>query len=205
MSKDANLSHYRQERLKINTALIRRCLEYMTINDIKITMSSVSDLSFRIAKYENKEKGLTTAALSKNELYRALIQESQQSAFTKTGNKTYATPMGDAEIRLEIFKLKSKVAELKQENRILRHNLADTTERIDITSTPESEQVKIIQENNELKLALEGIIELLSKRKLAVFDIDKHIIKLSPPMGDILLRGELLKKLKVFTHVKSSK
>lgn len=205
MSRAKNLSNYRQEQSKINVALVNRCIEYLSSNDINITLSSVSDLSFRIAKSENKEKGLTVAALSKNEVYRASIKEAEAKAFAKTDKNNYKAPMGDAEARLEIYKLKSQLAELKQENRILKHNLSNIDEHTGNIALTEPEQLNLKQENNELKLALEGVIEVLSRRGMAVMNLDKHIFKLSPPMGDILIRGEVLKKLKVFKNDKDSK
>lgn len=205
MSRAKNLSNYRQEQSKINVALVNRCIEYLADNDINITLSSVSDLSFRIAKSENKEKGLTVAALSKNEVYRALIKEAEAKAFAKSDKTNYKAPLGDAEARLEIYKLKSQVAELKQENRILKHNLSNIDDHTGNIALTEPEQLNLKQENNELKLALEGVIEVLSRRGMAVMNLDKHIFKLSPPMGDILIRGEVLKKLKVFKNDKDSK
>jgi hypothetical protein len=206
MSRAENLSSYRKEQSEINLGLVKRCIDYMLENDIRISLSSVSDLSFRIAKSENREKGLTAAALSKNQIYRALIKEAEARLFVKSDKTNYKAPLGEAEARLEIYKLKSQLAELKQENIILKHNLANTNQYVQNSiPTVEPEQSNLKQENNELKLALEGVIEVLSKRKLAVMDVDNHIFKLSPPMGDTLIRGETLRKLKVFKNDKNSK
>lgn len=205
MSRAENLSNFRKEQSEINRALVIRCIDYLLENGINISQSSVSDLSFRIAKSENKEKGLTTAALSKNEAYKSLIKEAAAKAFAKSDKTNYKAPLGEAEARLEIFKLKSQLAELKQENRILKHNLSNTQNYTENIALTEVEQSDLKQEISELKLALEGVIEVLSKRKLAVLDIDNNIFKLSPPMGDTLVKGEVLKKLKAFRNDTSSK
>ena len=76
-SKNNNLAEYRAFQEEKNKELILKAIKYIkTLNGI-INFSTVSQVTYDLADPLKKEKGLTLAGVSKNKLYRSLIDKAK--------------------------------------------------------------------------------------------------------------------------------
>jgi hypothetical protein len=72
--KNNNLAEYRAFQEEKNKELVLKSIKYIkSLNGI-INFSTVSQVTYDIADPLKNEKGLTLAGLSKNKLYRSLIE-----------------------------------------------------------------------------------------------------------------------------------
>jgi len=193
-NNSGNLNAYRQKQLETNLALVERSIDKLKELEADISFTSVSKMSFDIAKVEKGEKGLTVAAISKNETYSTLVNKAKaESAQSQTRQTSQHKHLSEAEIALEIYRLKSELAKLKHENKILKHTLANI-------ETDEYPPMKLSSQDvsteiNELNIAMEGILGVLSLRKLIDIDRAAQTVKLRA-FKDTLIDQRMFKKVR---------
>ncbi len=73
--KNNNLAEYRAFQEEKNKELVLKSIKYIKSLNAIINFSTVSQVAYDIADPLKNEKGLTLAGLSKNKLYRTLIEK----------------------------------------------------------------------------------------------------------------------------------
>lgn len=129
--KNNNLAEYRAIQEEKNKELVLKSIKYIeSLNGI-INFSTVSQVTYDIADPLKNEKGLTLAGLSKNKLYRSLIEKaklSQNIDINLKSNKSFYenssnSNMTVADIKLQLHELRVKNVNLKMENKILSEQM----------------------------------------------------------------------------------
>ena len=129
--KNNNLAEYRAFQEEKNKELVLKSIKYIkSLNGI-INFSTVSQVTYDIADPLKNEKGLTLAGLSKNKLYRSLIEKaklSQNIDINLKSNRSFYenssnSNMTVADIKLQLHELRVKNVNLKMENKILSEQM----------------------------------------------------------------------------------
>ena len=125
--KNNNLAEYRAFQEEKNKELVLKSIKYIkSLNGI-INFSTVSQVTYDIADPLKNETGLTLAGLSKNKLYRSIIEKaklSQNIDMNLKSNRSFYenssnSNMTVADIKLQLHELRVKNVNLKMENKIL--------------------------------------------------------------------------------------
>ena len=191
MKKD-NLKRYREEKVKKNLELVKRAIVHLKKFKIGVSLSNVSKVTYDIANDE--EKGLTVAALSQNKLYKNLIKKEQndQDLSKSDSNKEHSSKtlkqMGEVELIAEIYKLRSKIIEQENENKILKDIMSE------YKIEDKKEKTNGEMDCKELSLALEHILEVLLDKEILYLDSETFDVKLSVYRTHVL-NGYLFKKI----------
>jgi len=121
MKNKDNFKNYRMEKVESNTKLIQKAIDsIISINGI-ISNNNVSKTTYLIADEKIKEKGITPSAISKNNIYKNLIEQAKyQKNDYKEGISKYST---GGDLRIEVFKLNTEREKLKKENKVLKELL----------------------------------------------------------------------------------
>lgn len=190
--KNDNLFKHKEVLQKRNKALIERAILHITQLDGDINMSIVSRVSYEIANVENKEKGITLAGISKNPIYRALVEQAQSNKEMKNGTKTKmgTSLYSDGDARMMLHAMRVENEELKRKNKILSHQLKEDTHVID---TSEPIEATIIKEYNSLKNIAKSMANRLCELELAYIDTDTETLRVMH-YDEILVPSESLKK-----------
>ena len=129
--KNNNLAEYRAFQEEKNKELVLKSIKYIkSLNGI-INFSTVSQVTYDIADPLKNEKGLTLAGLSKNKLYRSLIEKaklSQNIDINLKSNRSFYENSSNsnitvADIKLQLHELRVKNVNLKMENKILSEQM----------------------------------------------------------------------------------
>ena len=185
--KNNNLTKYREEMLKKNETLIKRAITHIQSLSGAVTFSAVSQVTYDIADIQNGQKGLTVAGITKNPLYRGLIEraKTQTLAIENTGRKSKQS-IGDMNLSLHALRVSN--AELKQENKILRLKLKEVPDRIE---TVEPIRNDLISKHNQLQGIVRSLVNRLSELEIAYVDMETRSLKLSLYNSTIIPREAL--------------
>ena len=186
-SKNDNLDNYRNKRLEKNEALIKKAISYIQSLSGEVTFSTVSKLSYELADIKNKEKGLTVAGITKNKLYRALVEKGQSSplAIEKT-NKKAKYSVGD--LNLSLHRLRVENEKLKQDNKILTLKLKEVPDTVQLVEPVRDE---IIEKNNHLQDISKSIVHRLCELEFAYIDANTRTLVLAHS-GEVVIHREAL-------------
>lgn len=179
-AKRDNFKEYRDKRVEINTILIQKTIENIVSLNGEMSANNVSKTSYLIADSTLGEKGVSPSTISKNIIYKQMIQKAQQEMFSKKKSKGFKT---DGDIRIELFSTKIEMEKIKKENKVLREVLkkyGGNLSSFDVSSYEEIEKTQL------MKQASKGLIQRLFELGLAEYDMNNEALVLVQ-LGDILL------------------
>lgn len=192
--KQDNLKSYRDEKVKKNTELVKRSIAHIKEYGGNISLSNISKVSYDIAN--DNENGLSVPALSKNKLYKNLIEQAKNEVENKIpASKTELSSkvlkeMSQAELIAEIYKLRVSMMEGKNELDILKDVMSEhNIEHPDDTNHS-------VDDNKGCMLALEHAINTLLKEQILYIDKNTFDVKLAA-LGTFVLKGSIFKKLNI--------
>lgn len=198
-SNEANLEGYRKEIKAKNLTLITKAISHLQAIGANVNQSSVSKTTYLIANPLEGEKGLTAAAICKNSAYKVLIVSAQlQESHKELSQGNFKTTLNGAEASLEIFRLKSEIAQYKRDIKILQHHLQNIQEPSSNNTLQTQDDYK--DEYMELKHAFVTAIQVLFERKLISFDTEFNLQLVL--YGNKLLSNTLVSKLGVLKNDK---
>lgn len=175
-----NFKKYRDKRSMINIKLIQKSIDNIVAMSGEITGNNVSKTTYLIADREAGEKGITPSAISKNAIYRTLIEKAKMLSIN---NKNSINPITNGDMRMNLFNLRVEKEKLRRENIILRELLkkyGGNLSSIDIKNYENIEKTELI------KQASIGLVQRLFELGIAEYDTTNGALVLSQ-LGDILL------------------
>ena len=192
-----HLKENQTKKQQINIKLIKKCIKYLIENNLPVNLSQVSRVSYILADINKNEKGLTTAALSKNKLYKNLIEQvalKQKKTLEELTAVEYEIPKADLRVQLHNQKIENE--KLKLELKILKDQLSKV-EILKLNSIPQDKTIEECRElkQNYLKVksALVGILDKLFQEKIAEVKDNKVVLAY---FNDELLDFPFYEKLK---------
>ena len=191
-AKNDNLKKHQEALVERNTALVKRAIAHIRELGGEITMSIVSKVTYEIADRENGEKGITLAGISKNTIYRSLVE--QAAADAQTGEKRnrygrHSRHYSDGDIRMMLHALRTENAMLKRENTILSQQLKEIP---NVIETTEPIPDMIIREYNGVKNAARSMVSRLCEMELTYVDIETECLKVAL-YNEVIVPKEALK------------
>lgn len=175
-----NLKKYRNERVEINTKLIKKAIDNIISMSGELSANNVSRTTYLVADSKINEKGISPSAISKNKIYKSLIQEAIVRKKTSKGSFDYKT---DGDIRIELFQIRVEKEKLIKENLLLKGLLkkygGDLT-LVEISQYQEIEKIELI------KQATKGLVNRLFELELAEYNASTGELVLAQ-LHDVLL------------------
>lgn len=197
--KNNNLAEYRAFQEEKNKELVLKSIKYIkSLNGI-INFSTVSQVTYDIADPLKNEKGLTLAGLSKNKLYRSLIEKaklsqnidinlkSNRSFFENSSNSN----MTVADIKLQLHELRVKNVNLKMENKILSEQMKTLSSTV---STVEPVSDDMLKKYKFLYQICSNLISRLLELDVAYIDLERTTLNVQI-YDDVILQKEALEIL----------
>lgn len=186
-----NLKDYREERLKINTKLVQKSIEKIAELDGALSLNNVSKMTFAMANLMENEIGLSPSTISKNKVYKALINEAKykQTRKSKINQKSFIPNGSMADIKLKNFELITINNQMKVELDSYKHIMKNYKENVPI------DELKKYHEAKDYKLLLQvskGLLFRILEVELAIIDDDTGELVVSPYGDDILLSKKAL-------------
>ena len=197
--KNNNLAEYRAFQEEKNKELVLKSIKYIkSLNGI-INFSTVSQVTYDIADPLKNEKGLTLAGLSKNKLYRSLIDKaklSQNIDINLKSNRSFYenssnSNMTVADIKLQLHELRVKNVNLKIENKILSEQMKTLSSTV---STVEPVSDDILKKYKFLYQMCSNLISRLLELDVAYIDLERTTLNVQI-YDDVILQKEALEIL----------
>ncbi|MGH2306328.1 hypothetical protein [Aliarcobacter sp. ERUVET-8] len=194
--KNNNLAEYRAFQEEKNKELVLKSIKYIkSLNGI-INFSTVSQVTYDIADPLKNEKGLTLAGLSKNKLYRSLIEKaklSQNIDINLKLNRSFYenssnSNMTVADIKLQLHELRVKNVNLKRENKILSEQMKT------LSSTPNTVETvsdDMLKKYKFLYQICSNLISRLLELEVAYIDLERTTLNVQI-YDDVILQKEAL-------------
>ena len=162
--KRNNLKEYKRKQQEINAKLVQRAIEHIKKLGGNLSVNNISRTTYEIANPDKGEKGLTPAAISKNQLYKTMLLKAKAEKNNYTQDNTKLMTIGDLEVKLYQEKVKNK--ELSIKIKILEDQLSKISlveKQNSRSKSLEQDCMDIREENKHLKSLLKGIINTLAK------------------------------------------
>lgn len=197
--KNNNLAEYRAFQEEKNKELVLKSIKYIkSLNGI-INFSTVSQVTYDIADPLKNEKGLTLAGLSKNKLYRSLIEKaklSQNIDINLKSNRSFYenssnSNMTVADIKLQLHELRVKNVNLKMENKILSEQMKTLSSTV---STVEPVSDDMLEKYKFLYQICSNLISRLLELDVAYIDLERTTLNVQI-YDDVILQKEALEIL----------
>ena len=197
--KNNNLAEYRAFQEEKNKELVLKSIKYIkSLNGI-INFSTVSQVTYDIADPLKNEKGLTLAGLSKNKLYRSLIEKaklSQNIDINLKSNRSFYenssnSNMTVADIKLQLHELRVKNVNLKMENKILSEQMKTLSSTV---STVEPVSDDMLKKYKFLYQICSNLISRLLELEVAYIDLERTTLNVQM-YDDVILQKEALEIL----------
>ena len=197
--KNNNLAEYRAFQEEKNKELVLKSIKYIkSLNGI-INFSTVSQVTYDIADPLKNEKGLTLAGLSKNKLYRSLIEKaklSQNIDINLKSNRSFYenssnSNMTVADIKLQLHELRVKNVNLKMENKILSEQMKTLSSTVN-TVEPVSDDM--LEKYKFLYQICSNLISRLLELDVAYIDLERTTLNVQI-YDDVILQKEALEIL----------
>ena len=197
--KNNNLAEYRAFQEEKNKELVLKSIKYIkSLNGI-INFSTVSQVTYDIADPLKNEKGLTLAGLSKNKLYRSLIEKaklSQNIDINLKSNRSFYenssnSNMTVADIKLQLHELRVKNVNLKMENKILSEQMKTLSSTV---STVEPVSDDMLEKYKFLYQICSNLISRLLELDVAYIDLERTTLNVQM-YDDVILQKEALEIL----------
>ena len=191
-AKNDNLLKHKELLQKRNKALIQRAIAHIKQLGGAISMSIVSKVTYEIANIEEKEKGITLAGISKNPIYRAMVEQAQADSELKngSGNRTKLKHYSEGDIRMMLHTLRVENNELKRINKIIAQQLKEESHAIEASEPIEDALVK---EYNGIRNTARSMVNRLCELELAYIDANTETLRVMH-YEDILVPSEALKQ-----------
>ena len=197
--KNNNLAEYRAFQEEKNKELVLKSIKYIkSLNGI-INFSTVSQVTYDIADPLKNEKGLTLAGLSKNKLYKSLIEKaklSQNIDINLKSNRSFYenssnSNMTVADIKLQLHELRVKNVNLKMENKILSEQMKTLSSTV---STVEPVNDDMLKKYKFLYQICSNLISRLLELDVAYIDLERTTLNVQI-YDDVILQKEALEIL----------
>lgn len=197
--KNNNLAEYRAFQEEKNKELVLKSIKYIkSLNGI-INFSTVSQVTYDIADPLKNEKGLTLAGLSKNKLYRSLIDKaklSQNIDINLKSNRSFYENSSNsnitvADIKLQLHELRVKNVNLKMENKILSEQMKTLSSTV---STVEPVSDDMLEKYKFLYQICSNLISRLLELDVAYIDLERTTLNVQI-YDDVILQKEALEIL----------
>ena len=197
--KNNNLAEYRALQEEKNKELVLKSIKYIkSLNGI-INFSTVSQVTYDIADPLKNEKGLTLAGLSKNKLYRSLIEKaklSQNIDINLKSNRSFYENSSNsnitvADIKLQLHELRVKNVNLKMENKILSEQMKTLSSTV---STVEPVSDDMLKKYKFLYQICSNLISRLLELDVAYIDLERTTLNVQI-YDDVILQKEALEIL----------
>ena len=197
--KNNNLAEYRAFQEEKNKELVLKSIKYIkSLNGI-INFSTVSQVTYDIADPLKNEKGLTLAGLSKNKLYRSLIEKAKLSQNIDINSKSNRgfyenssnSNMTVADIKLQLHELRVKNVNLKMENKILSEQMKTLSSTV---STVEPVSDDMLKKYKFLYQICSNLISRLLELDVAYIDLERTTLNVQI-YDDVILQKEALEIL----------
>lgn len=197
--KNNNLAEYRAFQEEKNKELVLKSIKYIkSLNGI-INFSTVSQVTYDIADPLKNEKGLTLAGLSKNKLYRTLIEKaklSQNIDINLKSNRSFYenssnSNMTVADIKFQLHELRVKNVNLKMENKILSEQMKTLSSTV---STVEPVSDDMLKKYKFLYQICSNLISRLLELDVAYIDLERTTLNVQI-YDDVILQKEALEIL----------
>ncbi|MDN5103812.1 hypothetical protein O8C79_00680 [Aliarcobacter butzleri] len=198
--KNNNLVEYRAVQEEKNKELVLKSIKYIeSLNGI-INFSTVSQVTYDIADPLKNEKGLTLAGLSKNKLYRSLIEKaklSQNIDINLKSNRSFYenssnSNMTVADIKLQLHELRVKNVNLKMENKILSEQMKTLSSSVSHPVETVSEDM--LKKYKYLYQICSNLIGRLLELDVAYIDLEQSTLNVQM-YDDVILQKEALEIL----------
>lgn len=198
--KNNNLAEYRAVQEEKNKELVLKSIKYIeSLNGI-VNFSTVSQVTYDIADPLKNEKGLTLAGLSKNKLYRSLIEKaklSQNIDINLKSNKNFYESNSNtnttvADIKLQLHELRVKNVNLKMENKILSEQMKTLSSSVSHPVETVSEDM--LKKYKYLYQICSNLIGRLLELDVAYIDLEQSTLNVQM-YDDVILQKEALEIL----------
>jgi len=173
-AKNDNLQKHKERLVESNKALVNKAIAHIEELGGGITFSSVSKVTYEIADIQSKETGITLAGITKNPIYRALVEEAQanQNLDGKRKRSPNIRQYSQGELGLIVHALRVENENLKHDNRILKLKLKEMP---DVIETVEPIREKIIKKGNALQDVARSMVNRLCELELAYIDANNTL------------------------------
>ena len=190
--KNDNLLKHKELLQQRNKALVERAITHINQLGGAISMSIVSRVTYEIARSEDKEKGITLAGISKNPIYRHLVEQAKVENERKEGTSRRTSTMqySDGDIRMMLHAVRVENNELKRTNKILTQQLREETHVIE---TSEPIEDTLIKEYNTIRNIARSMTNRLCELELAYIDANTGTLKVMH-YDEILVPQDALKQ-----------
>ena len=190
--KNDNLLKHKELLQQRNKALVERAIAHINQLGGAISMSIVSRVTYEIARSEDKEKGITLAGISKNPIYRHLVEQAKVENERKEGisRRTSTMQYSDGDIRMMLHAVRVENNELKRSNKILTQQLREETHVIE---TSEPIEDTLIKEYNTIRNIARSMTSRLCELELAYIDANTGTLKVMH-YDEILVPQDALKQ-----------
>jgi len=176
--KNDNLSKYRERQQEQNQALVQRAIEHIQQLNGDVNFSLVSKVTYDIADATKGEKGISLAGLSKNKIYRSMIEKAKLSNGVNSDNLKNSTKsrvsIGDMQMSFHAIRVEN--AKLKMENKVL-------SERLKEINAPVQElgniDMNIMKQYDEMKQVCSSLVSRLLELELAYIDNEKKTLNIA--------------------------
>jgi regulator of replication initiation timing len=167
--KNDNLAKYRERQQEQNQALVQRAIEYIQQLNGEVNFSLVSKVTYDIADATKGEKGISLAGLSKNKIYRSMIEKAKLSNGVNADNlkKSIRSSVSIGDMQMSFHTIRVENAKLKMENKVL-------SERLKEINAPVQElgniDMNIMKQYDEMKQVCSSLVSRLLELELAYID-----------------------------------
>jgi len=182
-SKRDNFKDYRNKLVETNTKLIQKSIDSIISMKGELSSNNVSKTSFLVADKNLGEKGITPSTISKNTLYKTLIQKAQLESSSNKKTTSFST---DGDIRIKLFTTNIEKEKLIKENLLLKKVLkkyGGNLTSFDISNYEDIEKAELIRQSAK------GLIQRLFELGLIEHSMDNGALVLAQ-LGDVLLQKQ---------------
>lgn len=176
--KNDNLAKYRERQQEQNQALVQRAIEHIQQLNGDVNFSLVSKVTYDIADATKGEKGISLAGLSKNKIYRSMIEKAKLSNGVNSDNlkNSAKSRVSIGDMQMSFHAIRVENAKLKMENKVL-------SERLKEINAPVQElgniDMNIMKQYDEMKQVCSSLVSRLLELELAYIDNEKKTLNIA--------------------------
>ncbi len=176
--KNDNLAVYRKRMQERNGALVKRAIEHIQRFNGEINYSLVSKVTYDIADASKGEKGISLAGISKNGLYRAMIDKAkfERDADGKKERFDVKKRISIGDMQISFHALRVENAKLKNEKKILQQQLKEMQKPI---REIESVDADLIKRFEEMQRVCSSLVSRLLELELAYIDAERGTLNVA--------------------------
>ena len=176
--KNDNLAKYRERQQEQNQTLVQRAIEHIQHLNGDVNFSLVSKVTYDIADATKGERGISLAGLSKNKIYRSMIEKAKLSNGVNSDNLKNSTKsrvsIGDMQMSFHAIRVEN--AKLKMENKVLSERLKEINMPIQELGNID---MNIMKQYDEMKQVCSSLVSRLLELELAYIDNEKKTLNIA--------------------------